>query len=611
MPLPKPRAGEERANFVDRCIVDLNVVNDFRSMDQRIAVCNSLYEQEQEIKSVSENWGSLFEAELKRAERESIKDFRDYYSSQYNKASAHFILTGNLNQADLSAYFQNNDLQNMYRDMYEKIGLRFANWYAKHWKKALAKATDINGYQSIWQAKFAYIGEQVGAKRVTLVSGTAKETLIKITQQAMRDPQFMALGDREKARILRSQFDKYSDYQARRLVRTESTNAANFATMQSASDLFPAHEMNKVWITAIDGRERPAHHSANRQTVQFTKPFIVGGESLMHPGDSNGSAGNVINCRCSVAPIPRPNAQTIGEAITDIGFGMAQAQVESVISNAFITPEIAAVIATEIAVASVSEAKTIKEAEHWALDNGISQFIDYSGMTVENANTVNNALKTVFNDFGIDPLKTLGGGNFRKTSSTLAEANGSLLNINKIKYTKENVSDLFKRNVTNWRSDLEERLIRYDTFLGDTNYDQKKVAKGIKEIKKSLLYDRHNVFISELDVLENTIIHESGHIIEDQLLGRIRGVGAIQERFKITTSEGYKKIGPQVFELRNEFDDIYKNLSKAEKYSISAYGATESSETFAESLVMYYKEPDKMPVSLKNFFDKLKEYAKR
>ena len=611
MPLPKPRTGEIRADFVDRCVVDLNVVNDFRTIEQRIAVCNSLYEQEKEIKAVSENWGSLFESELKRAERESIKDFRDYYSKEYNKASAQFLISNNLNQADLSAYFQANDMQNMYRDMYEKIGLRFANWYAKHWKKALAKATDINGYQSIWQAKFAYIGEQVGAQRVTLVSGTAKQTLIKITQQLMRDPQFMSLGDKEKARILRSKFEHYSDYQARRLVRTESTNAANFATMQSASALFPAQEMNKVWMTAIDGRERPAHHSANRQTVQFTKPFIVGGESLMHPGDSNGSAGNVINCRCSVAPIPRPNAQTIGEAITDIGFGMAQAQVQSVISSAFITPEIAAVIATEVAATNISEAKTIKEAEQWALDNQLSEFADYSGMSVENANIVNNALKKVFDDFGIEQLKTLGADNYRKTSRTLAEANGSLLKINKVNYTKENVADLFKRNVTNWKSDLQKRLELYDTYLGDPRYDQKKVAKGIKEIKKSLLYDRHNVFTSEAELLENTIIHESGHIIEDQLLGRIRGVGAIQDRFKITTSEGYRKIGSQVFDLRNEFDDIYKNLSKAEKYSISAYGATESSETFAESLVMYYKEPDKIPVSLKNFFDKLKEYAKR
>lgn len=405
MPLPNPKIGESRNDFVDRCILDLNVVNDFRTIEQRIAVCNSLYDQEKEIKAVSENWGQLFEAELKRAERESIKDFRDYYSSQYNKASAQFIISNNLNQADLSAYFQANDMQNMYRDMYEKIGLRFANWYAKHWKKALAKATDINGYQSIWQAKFAYIGEQVGAQRVTLVAGTAKQTLIKITQQAMRDPQFMSLGDREKARILRQQFDKYSDYQARRLVRTESTNAANFATMQSASDIFPAQEMNKVWITAIDGRERPAHHSANRQTVQFTKPFIVGGESLMHPGDSNGSAGNVINCRCSVAPIPRPNAQTIGPAITDIGFGMAQAQTISIVDPTIQT------IQTAIVVQMLEEtlnAKTIKEAKQNATkifeENGlrIKSVESSRELTVERFNEINNQLKKLTDEYKVD-----------------------------------------------------------------------------------------------------------------------------------------------------------------------------------------------------------------
>jgi hypothetical protein len=297
--------------------------------------------------------------------------------------------------------------------MYEKIGLRFANWYAKHWKKALAKATDINGYQSIWQAKFAYIGEQVGAQRVTLVAGTAKDTLIKITQQAMRDPQFMSLGDKEKARILRSQFDKYSDYQARRLVRTESTNAANFATMQSASDLFPAQEMNKVWITAIDGRERPAHHSANRQTVQFIKPFIVGGESLMHPGDSNGSAGNVINCRCSVAPIPRPNAQTIGEAITDIGFGMAQAQVESAISSAFITPEVAQIISTEVVAQMLDEtlnAETFDEARQNAerifTNNGlkISQITNSKELPLDDFNKINNQLKVLTDEYKVDSV---------------------------------------------------------------------------------------------------------------------------------------------------------------------------------------------------------------
>jgi hypothetical protein len=35
------------------------------------------------------------------------------------------------------------------------------------------------------------------------------------------------------------------------------------------------------------------------------KNFLVGGEELAYPGDSRGSAANVINCRCTNAPFPK------------------------------------------------------------------------------------------------------------------------------------------------------------------------------------------------------------------------------------------------------------------------------------------------------------------
>jgi hypothetical protein len=53
----------------------------------------------------------------------------------------------------------------------------------------------------------------------------------------------------------------------------------------------------------------------------------------------------VINCRCSVAPFPRPSAQTIGEQITDIGFGLATATIQSAIAETVTTAaEVTAVI---------------------------------------------------------------------------------------------------------------------------------------------------------------------------------------------------------------------------------------------------------------------------
>ena len=67
--------------------------------------------------------------------------------------------------------------------------------------------------------------------------------------------------------------------------------------------------MQKEWISALDSRTRDDHAGSNGQRRPENTAFNVGGEKLMYPGDPAGSAGNVINCRCTVAMIPaRDNA---------------------------------------------------------------------------------------------------------------------------------------------------------------------------------------------------------------------------------------------------------------------------------------------------------------
>lgn len=347
MPLPSPRVNEDLNDFIGRCVIDPNVVNDFATQDQRIAVCNSLYSQEKEIKAAKENYTEKFSDQLAKAERSSVKDFYKFYNDQYDQASAMFIRQGALSATDVSVFFKENDLINMYTEMYSKIGLHFALWYYKNVDKLLNKASNIDNLMSIWAKSFAFVGQQVGAQRVTLVSGTAKNTLISVTQKLMADPAFMNQGEKVKAKMLKTQFNKYSTYQAKRLVRTEATNAANYATIESALTVFEGGDLMKTWHTSIDGRERESHGAANGQTVPTAGKFSVQGQFLKWAGDPAGSASNVINCRCGVSVFPKPNAQTIGENITDIGFGVAQAQVQSAITEALITPEVATTIAVE------------------------------------------------------------------------------------------------------------------------------------------------------------------------------------------------------------------------------------------------------------------------
>ncbi|HEX7040831.1 MAG TPA: hypothetical protein VF202_11980 [Trueperaceae bacterium] len=95
-------------------------------------------------------------------------------------------------------------------------------------------------------------------------------------------------------------------YRAERLVRSSYNTAANNA---AAAALEEAGFTKKRWLTSRDARvRRPTpgspydHASADGQTVPVDQPFIVSGEPLMYPGDRSrgASAGNLINCRCSV-----------------------------------------------------------------------------------------------------------------------------------------------------------------------------------------------------------------------------------------------------------------------------------------------------------------------
>jgi len=270
------------------------------------------------LKLNKDKWQSDFEKQLDIAEKKQISIVKRYYKSEYNKGIESFISEG---QTNFQLLFDSKDLLKIYRELYSDIGMRFAKWYANNYQKYLTKNLDPTQLD-IWQNSFASFGSAVGAQRVTLVSGTAKNNLIRITQQLMSDPEFMTLGAVERGRILKNQFNTYSQYQSERLVRTEATAAANFATMESATTIFPKEQMQKEWIASFDDRTRSTHSEADGQIVMANDTFFVGGSQMMFPGDPSAPAAEVVNCRCSIAYIPIEGAQTVSE-ISSIGLGVA------------------------------------------------------------------------------------------------------------------------------------------------------------------------------------------------------------------------------------------------------------------------------------------------
>jgi len=99
-------------------------------------------------------------------------------------------------------------------------------------------------------------------------------------------------------------FSTLQEWQVRRIIQTESLTSMSVASSESIKELnIP---FVKTWI--ISGNNtRPAHAVMDGVMVDDTELFNVDGEFMEFPrdGENGASAGNIINCACSVTRDPK------------------------------------------------------------------------------------------------------------------------------------------------------------------------------------------------------------------------------------------------------------------------------------------------------------------
>ncbi len=99
------------------------------------------------------------------------------------------------------------------------------------------------------------------------------------------------------ANRIRSVYD-FALSRASTIARTETANSMN----QTAFNVYGEEgAKGKRWATAVDEKVRDTHYEAEAEgVIPMSKTFSANG--LLHPGDPNGEAGEVINCRCTIIP---------------------------------------------------------------------------------------------------------------------------------------------------------------------------------------------------------------------------------------------------------------------------------------------------------------------
>lgn len=148
--------------------------------------------------------------------------------------------------------------------------------------------------------------ERFGAQKVQQILETTRRQIMEVIREGQRE----GLGVEEIAKALRQAVPEFSRYRSRVIARTETHGSSQYGQMRTAMQ--STRPLVKIWNSVEDTRTRTIaedddydHRVIDGQTVAMEQPFMVPTifgtrEPIMYPGDPAGTAGNVINCRCSV-----------------------------------------------------------------------------------------------------------------------------------------------------------------------------------------------------------------------------------------------------------------------------------------------------------------------
>lgn len=102
-------------------------------------------------------------------------------------------------------------------------------------------------------------------------------------------------------------------HEAERIARTEVSRSYNFTTNEAWKQSGLVESTS--WLTAHDDAVRSSHAAIDGQERGLGEPFDNG---LLYPGDPDGDADEVINCRCTALPLTRAANDTPPDPTTEV-----------------------------------------------------------------------------------------------------------------------------------------------------------------------------------------------------------------------------------------------------------------------------------------------------
>lgn len=304
-----------RAEYIAKAGAEAHARRESR-VDERVGDLSGLLEAHfnAQERSLLEHAGSLaatFRVELARSGNPPL------YSDECTA-----VFTNAMNPVDtLLAAVRSDDKKRIQSAYARAIGS-----FGKSAMKDLGRRAGRAVFDMLSHEVIEYVAKHAVTKLTHLDSGTADDVTRRF-RRALAESQLSGDNALETAeRIMRAAIsDSFQSRRdnANRIARTELTGAYNFSEHEAWAQSGVVTE--RTWWTQADGSVRDGedaewdHAALHGTSKPIREPFIVSSrsgdtEALMYPGAPNGSAGNVINCRCLCVPSGFRSSAPIAES---------------------------------------------------------------------------------------------------------------------------------------------------------------------------------------------------------------------------------------------------------------------------------------------------------
>ena len=435
---------------------------------------------------------------------------------------------------------------------------------------------DINGYSYSLLDKNAVkaMSEKGDLPITTYTAGTEKHTAYvdKKARQAIQQGIIQGDSIRDVSKRVGKALGVVTEKERKATIRNTRTlmnsahNTGAFNAMEEASE--NGIILDKQWLATHDERTRDSHAELDGEIRKWDEPFSNG---LMFPQDFSGEPEEVYNCRCSFREITRGfyNSETGKTVMLD-----DEAPQEEYEEKAQEYWEEERGLNGDEDTSDESDAETVEydftpattreEAEAYARDVLGTPNVDYSGLSVERCNQINEELTKLQTKYQQQPFDYIGTTRSKRSAAyvefpTNYSKNGGEVGLKVSRYVDGTSSENFEINRNYYQSQIDyiDKCLDTGTLhgqpLSDNSRERLETAKS--KYEDELKYDRWSVASGRGDA-DSVIDHEYGHYT----CLRNTGDCSTQE-----VEEAYIKA--------KENGDIYE---------VSKYARTDADEFFAE-----------------------------